>query len=203
MAGLPEVISAAAEALRRVDIREFAVVMERFFEWAELLGLGKFPAEEGARGEYVNRLMDVYADDLAHLPADILEDSLRQVRRRHKWQTLPKPADILECADEELSRRRMIKRRAETAMQAARRETQRLPVAPPCRIYTPAEMAAAEAWADVARSKIEAPAKRRDAGELRQIGKRVGFTAEELEASRKATEEALARRRPAPAEAVE
>lgn len=203
VAALPTVISAAEAALQPVAVAELARLLDRFFEWAEMLGLVKFPHDSGERQERIAGMIELFAEDVEHLPADILEDALRQVRRQHVWQSLPKPAEVLKCAAEELERRRMIKRRAEAAMAAARRESARPPMVPPRQIYTLAEMAAAEAWADRARAKIEEPEKRRDAGELRQIGKRVGFTAEELEASRKATEEALAKRRPAPAEAAE
>jgi hypothetical protein len=195
VAALPDLIAAADAALTPADVREFARLTLRFLEWAAMLGLSRFPEEEEARQARFADLANLYAEDLEHLPADILEDALAAVRRRHKWARLPTPADILERADEELSRRRLIKRRAETAMAAARRESTRLPMAKPADIYSPDEMAAAEAWAAKARAGIQDPPKRRDAGELRQLGKRIGFTAEELEASRKEAADAIAKRR--------
>lgn len=200
---LPAVIAAADDAMRPAEVREFALLIERFFDWADMLGIGKFPDDPDAKQERFTQLAILFAEDLEHLPPDILEDALRQVRRRHKWAKMPTPADILECADEELSRRRQIKRRAEAAMAAARRETQRLPAARPRDIYTPEQIAAAESWAKLATSRIEEPAVRRDAGALRQIGRRVGFTAEELERARDAAAAALAKRAQAPAEAAE
>ena len=74
----------------------FAVMIERLVHFAQAFG---------ATVNDMAGVMEFYRDSLADLPADLLGQAIKETMRTHKYNTLPRPADIRQHIAEELSHR--------------------------------------------------------------------------------------------------
>lgn len=109
---LPELIEEIRASLEPVPAKMLAVLVSRLMEYAALFGAG--PSDPQAAAE-------VYFEVLGDLPLDLLEKAVVLTKREHKWNTLPRPAEVRAHVSAEWSRRDTSRMFAEVALRDAGR----------------------------------------------------------------------------------
>lgn len=109
---LPELKAEIDASLVPAPAKMLAVLVSRLMEYATVFGAG--PSDPQAAAE-------LYYEVLGELPLDLLEKAVAATKREHKWNTLPRPAEVRAHVSGEWSRRRTARIRADVALKDAER----------------------------------------------------------------------------------
>ena len=86
------------------DEKAFAVLIKPLFDFALAFGLPLVAERVGA-------MTAIYHEALAHVPADLLELAVDEVRRTWQWGSrMPLPADLLAMIEHDLRMHRQVRR---------------------------------------------------------------------------------------------
>ena len=99
---LPSAIADARDSLRPADPKAVAVLMDRLF-----LTLPKPVSRDSAGNVQADvKALQVWRNEMSRYPADLLADAVDEVIRTHKWETVPKLAQVVEQVRPEIIKRR-------------------------------------------------------------------------------------------------
>lgn len=116
---LPAYLGDLDEVLAPATDKQLAVAVARLLEYAVLFGVKIQDTASTAQ---------IYAETLAVLPAPLLETAIARIKKGHKFNTLPRPADVLAQVSDEFHSLGLQRSRADWALKQAQR--QRLAVGP-------------------------------------------------------------------------
>ncbi len=123
-------IEASLPALRRAlapaTAKEFMVAMDGYVDWLEAFGVAALPPPGPEREKRLETVIGLMREDLADLPADLLAEALRRIRRNHRFRNLPLPADIRDQVKAEWARRKAMLSSAEACARFGRFEAPRI-----------------------------------------------------------------------------
>lgn len=137
-AQLPGMLADLDTALIPATDRELAVAIAKLLEYSALLGVKITDSKETAA---------IYAETLGDLPGPLLDEAIRATKRSHKFNTLPRPAEIRAHVSDDFGALKVARSRAQVAMSMA--ERQRLPVGPLALVPQPSASGPRELPADV------------------------------------------------------
>lgn len=118
---LPQAIAEYRATIEPADKKSWLVVMDRFTNWIERFGVVPVPTTEIERKRWRQDLIFDYRDALADLPADLLEEAIRQVMATARYRVLPMPGDIRAIVADELRKRQDQLNRLTTAQILSKR----------------------------------------------------------------------------------
>ncbi len=118
---LPKAIEAYSHAVQPADKKAWLVIMDRFLNWIERFGVVPVPMEPTERNRWRMDLIFDYRDALADLPADLLEQAIKQVMATARYRVLPMPGDVRAIVADELRKRQDQLNRLTTAQILSKR----------------------------------------------------------------------------------